>query len=182
MKVVVSAQGDGLDAASSPVFGRCPYFVFVDTDTMEAKVMPNPAMSQGGGAGIQAAQLVVNEGAKAVLTGNLGPNAYDVLSAAGVPGFLAPEGTVRQAVEGYKAGQLQPLGGASVRAHAGMGGGGRGMGMAGSAVAAPAPAPGPAADDGRGQAELAELRAQLKDLRVQLAQTMQRLEELSKEG
>jgi len=180
MKVVVSAQGDSLDAASSPVFGRCPYFVFVDTDTMEAKGVPNPAMSQGGGAGIQAAQLVVNEGAKAVLTGNLGPNAYDVLSAAGVPGFLAPEGTVRQAVEGYKAGQLQPLGGASVRAHAGIGGGGRGMGMgmAGSAVAAPAPAAGDAA----GEAELAELRAQLKDLRAQLAETMQRLEELSKEG
>jgi len=193
MKVVVSAQGDSLDAASSPVFGRCPYFVFVDTETMEAKAMPNPAMSQGGGAGIQAAQLVVNEGAKAVLTGNLGPNAYDVLSAAGVPGFLAPEGTVRQAVEAYKAGQLQPLGGANVRAHAGMGRGGRGMGMgmgrgrgmAAPAAAAPTPTPtpvAPAADESARQAELAELRQQLRDLRAQLAATMRRIEDLSKEG
>ncbi len=113
MKIVVSSQGAGLDAASSTVFGRCPTFVFVDSETMEFEALTNPAMSQGGGAGIQAAQFVVDHGAQAVLSGHLGPNAFDVLNAAGVPGYLIPEGTVRQAVEGYSAGSfsrwLEPM-------------------------------------------------------------------------
>ncbi|MBM4429494.1 MAG: dinitrogenase iron-molybdenum cofactor biosynthesis protein, partial [Chloroflexi bacterium] len=57
MKIVVSAQGDNLDAPASPVFGRCPTYVFVDTDTLAFEALPNPAISEGGGAGIQAAQF-----------------------------------------------------------------------------------------------------------------------------
>ena len=129
MKVVVSAQGESLDAPASPVFGRCPTYLFVDTETLEFEAVPNPAMNQAGGAGIQAAQFVVSQGAQAVLTGNLGPNAFGVLQAAGVPGYLVGEGTVRQAVEALQAGQLQPMAGANVADHAGMGTGGRG-GMA----------------------------------------------------
>ena len=110
MKIVVSSQGETLDAPASPVFGRCPTFVFVDSETMASEAVPNPAMSQGGGAGIQAAQFVVNRGAETVLTGNLGPNAFDVLQAAGVPGYLVGEGTVGQAVTAFQAGQLQLAG------------------------------------------------------------------------
>ena len=134
MKIVVSAQGDNLEAPASPVFGRCPTYVFVDTETLEFEAIPNPAMNQAGGAGIQAAQFVVSQGAQAVLTGNLGPNAFGVLKAAGVPGYLVGEGTVRQALEAYQAGQLRPMAGANVASKAGMGmgrgmGGRRGMGM-----------------------------------------------------
>lgn len=182
MKVVVSSQGDGLDAPASLVFGRCPMYVFVDTDTMECESLPNPAMSQGGGAGIQAAQFVLQQGARALLSGNLGPNAFNVIEAAGVPAYLLPpDMTVRQAVEAYKAGRLQPMGGASVVAHAGMRGGagmGMGRGMRGrgraGADAQESSAPGK-------EAELAELRETLKELRQQLAETMKRIENLDGE-
>jgi predicted Fe-Mo cluster-binding NifX family protein len=191
MRIVVSAQGETLESPTSPVFGRCPTYVFVDTETMSFEATPNPAMSQGGGAGIQAAQFVVERGAQAVLTGNLGPNAYDVLAAAGIPGYLVPEGTVRQAVEAFKAGQLQPMGGANVVAHAGMAGGagfgagrglgrgmGRGMGRGVGQPTAPAqPAPSISAEE-----ELAQLRETLKGLRQQLAETMERIERLEKES
>lgn len=193
MRIVVSAEGDTLDSPASPVFGRCPTYIFVDSETMQFEAVPNPAMNQGGGAGIQAAQFVVERGAQAVLSGNLGPNAFDVLQAAGIPSYLVPEGTVRQAVEALKAGQVQPMGGANVAAHAGMGGGaglgaGRGMGMgrgmgrgrgmrSGFQPAAPAqPAPEPPPP-----AELAQLRETLKSLRQQLAATMERIEKLEKE-
>ena len=175
MKIAVSSQGDTLDAAASPVFGRCPTYLFVEPETMDFEAVPNPAMNQGGGAGIQAAQFVVNHGAEAVLSGNLGPNAFDVLQAAGVPGFLVSEGTVRQAVEAYKAGQLQPMGGPNVGAHSGMRSGPRGMGR-GRPMAAP---PKPAATT---QQELVELRETLKDLRQQLAETMEKIEKLEEEG
>ena len=163
MRIVVSSQGENLDAAASPIFGRCPTYVFVDTETMAFQAVPNPAMNQGGGAGIQAAQFVVNQGAEAVLSGNLGPNAFDVLQAAGVPGYLIVEGTVSQAVEAYREGRLQPMAGPNAAAHAGMG---RGMR--------------PGRDAAR-DTELAELGETLKSLRQQLAETMARIEELGKE-
>ena len=175
MKIAVSSQGEHLDAPASPVFGRCPTYLFIEPETMEFEAVPNPAMSQGGGAGIQAAQFVVNQGAEAVLSGNLGPNAFDVLQAANVPGFLVSEGTVRQAVEAYKAGQLQPMGGPNVGAHAGMRGGGRGMGR-GRQMAAPAK---PAVER---ESELAELSETLKGLRQQLAETMEKIEKLEEES
>jgi predicted Fe-Mo cluster-binding NifX family protein len=184
MRIVVSAQGDNLDAAASPVFGRCPTYVFVDTETLEFEAVPNAAMNQAGGAGIQAAQFVVNQGAQAVLTGNLGPNAFGVLQAAGVPGYLVGEGTVRQAVEAHQAGQLRPMAGANVAGHAGMGmgrgmGGRRGMGMGRGMQPATPVQPEPQAAGG---SEMAELRETLKGLRQQLAATMDRIEELEKEG
>jgi predicted Fe-Mo cluster-binding NifX family protein len=175
MKIVVSAQGESLDVPASPVFGRCPTYVFVDTETLEFEAVPNPAMSQGGGAGVQAAQFVVNKGAQAVLSGNLGPNAFDVLQAAGVPGYLISEGTVRQAVEAYKAGQLEPMAGANVAAHAGMG---RGRGLDRGAQPTTPVQPRTQASP---KSELAELRETLKGLRQQLAETMERIEKLEKE-
>jgi predicted Fe-Mo cluster-binding NifX family protein len=135
MKIVVTANGAGLDAAASSVFGRCSTYVFVDTDTMEHESVENPAVGAPGGAGIQAAQFVLEKGAQAVVTGNLGPNAAGVLQASGVQAYLFGGGTVREAVEAYKVGQLRPMGGANVPAHSGMGmgrgigrGGGRGSG------------------------------------------------------
>jgi len=170
MRIVISSDGESLDAQASPVFGRCPTFLFVDTETMAFEAMPNPAMSEGGGAGIQAAQFVVNQSAQVVLSGNLGPNAFDVLEAAGIPGYLVPEGTVREAVEGFKAGRLQPMGGASVSAHAGMRGGSRGTAT-----------PQQSQSDVQREAELAELRETLKRLRQQLAETMEKIDKLERD-
>lgn len=64
MKIVVTSNGRDLDAPVSPVFGRCPVYVFVDTDTMQSEAVDNPTMSAAGGAGIQAAQFVVEQTAR----------------------------------------------------------------------------------------------------------------------
>jgi predicted Fe-Mo cluster-binding NifX family protein len=130
MKIAVTASGRDLDAPTSPVFGRCMTYILVDTETMQYEAVENPALSAGGGAGIQAAQFIIGLGAQAVVTGNVGPNAFGVLQSAGVPAYLCQDGTVRQAVEAYKAGQLSAAGGATAPAHAGLGRGrGRGMGL-----------------------------------------------------
>lgn len=181
MKIAISSEGTNLDAPASPVFGRCQTYLFVDTETLEFEAVPNPAANQGGGAGIQAAQFVVKNGAEVVLTGNLGPNAFEVLQAAGVPGYLIADGTVRQAIEAFQAGRLQPMSGASVSAHAGMGGGmgvGRGRGQR---INSSTPARIETERNAVEETELAELRQTLKSLRQQLAETMDRLEQLQKE-
>lgn len=127
MKVAVSSTGTNLDSAIDPRFGRCAYFLIVETDDMGFEVFNNESISLGGGAGIQSAQFLASKGAAAVLTGNCGPNAVRTLSAAGLNLFIGQAGTVREAVERFKTGELHAASNANVEAHYGTGAGG-GMG------------------------------------------------------
>jgi predicted Fe-Mo cluster-binding NifX family protein len=129
MKVAVSSTGKTLDSAIDPRFGRCSYFLVVETGDMSFEAFSNESIALGGGAGIQSAQFIASKGATAVLTGNCGPNAMSALSAAGVKVIIGLSGTVREAVEGYKRGDLPSISEANVGAHYGMGGGGMGRGM-----------------------------------------------------
>lgn len=129
MKVAIAANGSNLEAQADPRFGRCSNFVIVDTETMQYQSLSNPGVTMGSGAGIQAAQAVAQAGAQAVIAGNFGPNAISALSAGGIQAYVGGMGTVRQAVEAFKAGQLELASGATVAAHFGMGTGmGRGAG------------------------------------------------------
>lgn len=133
MKIAVSAMDGHLDAQIDPRFGRCQYFVFVDSDTMQFTARPNASSGAMHGAGIEAAQNVANEGVKAVITGSVGPNAFQVLSQAGIEVITGASGTVREAVQRFMTGQLgRPATGATVPGHAGLGMGpaaGPGMGF-----------------------------------------------------
>ncbi|MFA4916510.1 MAG: NifB/NifX family molybdenum-iron cluster-binding protein [Syntrophales bacterium] len=143
MKICVSASAPGLDAQVDPRFGRCQYFTIVDTDTMEFESVENSNAATMGGAGIQAAQFVANRGVETVLTGNVGPNAYNTLQAAGVKIIGGVSGAVKKVVEAYKSGKITapPLSGPSVGSHFGTENsaqfpgqgmsGGRGMGRGG---------------------------------------------------
>ncbi|TET89901.1 MAG: dinitrogenase iron-molybdenum cofactor biosynthesis protein [Desulfobacteraceae bacterium] len=134
MKIAVSSSGNDLDSQVDPRFGRCAYFVFVETDDMGFEAFENGSIALGGGAGIQAAQFVASKGAKAVITGNVGPNAVQTLSAAGVETFVGQSGTVREAIERYTKGEINSTSTPNVADHYGMGSGagmGRGMGMGG---------------------------------------------------
>jgi predicted Fe-Mo cluster-binding NifX family protein len=189
MKIVISANGAGLDAPASLVFGRCPTYVLVDTETMEFEAVENPAVAASGGAGIQAAQFVVERGAQAVVTGNVGPNAFNVLHSANVSLYLFGGGTVRQAVEAFRGGQLPSAGDASAPAHAGMGMGrgmGRGMGMGMSRRAAMSPTPPTpppsSVSAGSREEELSDLKDTAGQLRQQLAKVMERLDRLERGG
>jgi len=107
MKIAVSSTGGSLDDQIDPRLGRCSYFLIVDSETMKFEAIPNTASGAMSGAGIQAAQLVANRGVQTVLTGNVGPNAFQALSSAGISIITGVFGTVREAVEKFKSGQLQ---------------------------------------------------------------------------
>ena len=128
MKIAVTSSAPDIEASMDGVFGRCGHFVIVDLETTEWEAFPNQAASSGGGAGIQAAQFVVSKGAETLITGNIGPNAFGVLSAAGVRAFSALSGSVQQAIDDFKAGALTEIVSPNVGGHFGMGGGGRGRG------------------------------------------------------
>ena len=136
MKIAISATGPDLDAEVDPRFGRCQYFVIVDPDTMQFGSVENSSAMASGGAGISAAQMIASKGVEAILTGNCGPNAYQVLSPAGIKVITGVSGKVRDAVQNYKSGNLEGSTQPNVPGHFGMGSGrsigrgrGRGMGM-----------------------------------------------------
>jgi predicted Fe-Mo cluster-binding NifX family protein len=133
MKVAVSSSGTNLDSQIDPRFGRCAYFIILNTDDMSFETFDNEAIALGGGAGIQSSQFVVSKGAEAVITGNVGPNAVHTLSVAGVKIFTGQTGSIREAVERYKKGDIKPQRSPNVDNHYGMSGEasrvGIGMGM-----------------------------------------------------
>jgi predicted Fe-Mo cluster-binding NifX family protein len=134
MKVAISSSGKDLNSQIDPRFGRCAYFLIVDTDDMSFETFDNESNILGGGAGIQSAQFVASKGVKAVITGSCGPNAVSTLYAAGVQIFLGNTGTVKQVLESYKNGNLTPAKEANVTDHNGLAEGNAGnriMGMGG---------------------------------------------------
>ena len=134
MKVCVTAAASGIDAPMDPRFGRCPFFVVVDLDSMNEISIPNANVDAASGAGIQAAQEVARQGVSALITGNIGPNAMQTLSAAKIDIYQHPGGiAVRAALEAFQKGELSKIEAPSVPGHSGMGQGrgpGQGMGQA----------------------------------------------------
>jgi predicted Fe-Mo cluster-binding NifX family protein len=120
MKICVTSEGNSLDSKVDPRFGRCQNFIIVDTDTLGFEVIANPNIESMGGAGIQSAQLVASKKVKAVLTGNVGPNAFQTLQAAGVEIFTNASGTIKEVVEKYKKGEFKAVIGPSVGSHSGL--------------------------------------------------------------
>ena len=120
MKICVTSEGGSLDSRVDPRFGRCQHFIIVDPDTLEFEAVVNPNIESMGGAGIQSAQLVASKKVKAVVTGNVGPNAFQTLQAAGIEIFTNASGPIREAIGKYKKGEFKAVSGPSVGSHAGM--------------------------------------------------------------
>lgn len=125
MKICVTARGNDLNAEVDPRFGRCTYFIIVDTETNEWSAVKNESAFASGGAGIQAAQTVARMGVDVVLTGNVGPNAYSTLSASGIDIYTGASGTVEEVIERFRKGEFDTASGPTSPPHAGMGSGRR---------------------------------------------------------
>ena len=129
-KIAVASSGKTLESQVDPRFGRCPYFLIVDSETEEFEVMENTAGQAFRGAGISAAQMVANKEVGAVIAGNFGPNAVNVLISSGIKIFSVGGVTVKEALKQYKEGKLQEVTAATAFFGRGMGQGmGRGRGL-----------------------------------------------------
>jgi len=130
--VAVCSADDTLDSELDPRFGRCAYFAIVDTEAFDATAVKNAGVVSAQGAGIQAARMISSLGASAVITGNVGPNAHQALSATGIKVYACAGETVRNAVNLFNASSLQEIIAPTVPAHFGMNsarGQGSGTGM-----------------------------------------------------
>lgn len=106
MKIAITSSGKELKDQHDPRFGRCTYFVIVDTPHGQVKVVENKGQLSGGGAGIAAAQQITDEKAEVVLTGNMGPNAYNLIKASGVKAFQTKGGSCQEVLDQYLGGKL----------------------------------------------------------------------------
>ena len=120
MKIAISSNGEDLTSEIDPRFGRCAYFLFIETNDMSFEACSNESNTLGGGAGIQSAQFIASKGAQVVLTGNCGQNAVRTLNAANIKLIAGQTGSVQQSVESYINGVLTETTKPTVPGHYGM--------------------------------------------------------------
>jgi len=118
MKIAVTAQGKELDSQIDQRFGRAKWIIVVDSETGDFAAHDNVVnLNAVQGAGIQTGQNIANLGVEAVITGNVGPNAFKTLNAANVKMFLAEKQTVQNAIDSFKAGKIKEVEQANVEGH-----------------------------------------------------------------
>ena len=181
MRIAISAIQPSLDGDVDPRFGRCQHFIIVDPETMEFEALENPNVGAMG-AGIATAQFVTSKGVEAIITGSLGPNAFQVLAAAGIEMFTGITGKIRDALQAYNSGKLRATQQATVGPYFGMGRGmGRGpgfvpgMGPGGRPIPQAVPPSSPSREE-----EIANLKNRAQTLAQELAEIQRRIEEIEK--
>lgn len=119
MKIAITSTGKELQNDHDPRFGRCSYFLFYDSEQEMLNAVENKGTLSGGGAGIAASQQIIDEGVQVVLTGNMGPNAYQLMKSSGIKVYQCRPGSCQQAVDDFKQNSLAEITEAGP-SHAGM--------------------------------------------------------------
>jgi predicted Fe-Mo cluster-binding NifX family protein len=131
MKVAVTSNGNNLDSTVSQIFGRGSDLIFVDMEDgviRNTEHVENPAKNERAGAGIKAAQYIANQQVKALISGSVGPNAFDILNQAGIKVYRLKPGTIGDNLKFLSEGQLEEI---TTPSSGSPGAGGRGMGRGG---------------------------------------------------
>ena len=105
--IPVGDKTGGEDVAES--FGRAAYFLIYDTKTKKELILKNDALTQQGGAGVKAAQIIVDSQVQALLTVRCGQNAADVLEGAGIKVYKTLIGSVKDNIAAFSEGKLSLL-------------------------------------------------------------------------
>ncbi len=109
MKIGVSAQGKTLDSLLDERFGRCEYFLIYDSKSEQINILENKGQTASGGAGIKAAQQLIDEKVDLIITGHLGPNAYELMDKAEIKAYMCKSMAIGSAIEKYKNNELSQI-------------------------------------------------------------------------
>jgi predicted Fe-Mo cluster-binding NifX family protein len=108
MKLCFTAKGTTLDSPTEERFGRAPYFILVESENGSFEAIQNPFADGGGGVGPRAAQILIANGVKALVSGLVGGNAREVLAAAGIAMYTYRAGkSVRDAFDQFTKNTLE---------------------------------------------------------------------------
>jgi predicted Fe-Mo cluster-binding NifX family protein len=118
MRIAITATGPELSSPIDQRFGRAKYLLMVDTPERKVLAIENHAgMNAAQGAGLQAAQSVIDNKATVLITGHCGPKAFRALKAGGVDVYLTPGSAVDEAISRFEAGGLAVAPTADVDGH-----------------------------------------------------------------
>ncbi len=118
MKIAITTHGKDLEADIDPRFGRARGFLIYDTDSADVQYIDNTENMQAmQGAGIQASRAIIDSGAMALITGNVGPKAFTSLNSAGIEIYIGASGTVKKTIEDFSSGNLKKADNANVEGH-----------------------------------------------------------------
>ncbi len=102
MRVIVISEGESLDSYVADDFGHAPFFLLVDSDTLDYHVIVNEYKDSEQGAGFAVADAIVSMGnVDAVITGGIGMHGMKILKDGGIDVSYDEEGTVEQCVTDY---------------------------------------------------------------------------------
>ena len=119
-KICISSTGKDLNANVDPRFGRSEYFLIVDPENKDYELIINESQNEMGGAGIKAAERIARNDVKYVITGNVGPNAFQTLKAAGIKVISGVSGNISNVIDQFNRGELKEKNSPSVGSHFGM--------------------------------------------------------------
>ena len=122
MKIIIPVDEDNMETDICISFGRAPYFLVFDTENQKSRFIENTAAASTGGAGIKAAQTIVDNKADVLLTPRCGENAAVVLKAADIRIFKTIKASAKENISAYIDDKLEPL----IEIHAGFHGHGGG--------------------------------------------------------
>jgi len=106
MKIAISSNDGKRSSQFSTRFGRCNYFLVVDSESRSWEAISNPAANAHGGAGTQVIQFLSNNGVEVIISGRYGPNAFTAIEAAGIQAYRANKGTPEELLDKYISGKL----------------------------------------------------------------------------
>ena len=109
MKIAISTAGKNIDSLLDSRFGRCEYFQIHDSESKEVIVIENKGLTCSGGAGIAAAQQLIDENIDVVITGNLGPNAFEIIEKAEIKPYKCGNISIQSVLEKFKNNELQEI-------------------------------------------------------------------------
>lgn len=119
MKIAISATGKDLKSILDSRFGRCEYFQIYNEESQQLKVIENQGIAAAGGAGIAAAQQIIDEEIDVVITGSLGPNAYNIIDKAKIKAFKCNSISMEEVLKAFNNKELEEITNAGP-AHRGM--------------------------------------------------------------
>lgn len=109
MKVLITSVGKEINDNFDQKFGRCEYFQIIDTETNDVKVLENQGKKADHGAGTGASQQAIDENIDVIITGHLGPNAFQILDSSDIKLLSAKSGTVKEVLEQFKNNELEEI-------------------------------------------------------------------------
>jgi|SRR3712207_62114 len=109
MKIAISATGKTMESLLDVRFGRCEYFQVHDTESGDIKILDNKGQDASGGAGIAATNQLIGEKVDVIITGNLGPNAFELIEKSGIRAYKSENNIISSVLEKYKNGELEEI-------------------------------------------------------------------------